>query len=157
MRGKRSDVPVQSGAKRITPAYAGKTAFRRRRRAAHKDHPRVCGENVKRHNIGGAYAGSPPRMRGKRNFVLRIPDRRRITPAYAGKTRSLSASLPRARDHPRVCGENAFGLSQALSLSGSPPRMRGKPILFALSDISRRITPAYAGKTTLSAFICSSI
>ncbi len=51
-------------------------------------------------------------------------------------------------DHPRGCGENAFGLSQALSLSGSPPRMRGKPKSWSKKKRAERITPADAGKTS---------
>ena len=68
MRGKRADVPVQTGAKRITPADAGKTPSLAVFTATEKDHPRGCGENrvqQVRRTKGG---GSPPRMRGKLNL-----------------------------------------------------------------------------------------
>ena len=71
---------------RITPACAGKT--RRIVQIFHtmKDHPRVCGENVKIGHPWKVSEGSPPRVRGKRigAFSLRITEG--ITPACAGKT-----------------------------------------------------------------------
>ena len=86
-------------------------------------------------------------MRGKRNFVLRIPDRRRITPADAGKTARTRPSRRSARDHPRGCGENG-SVPHAIGGSlGSPPRMRGKLDCFDHVINADGITPADAGKT----------
>ena len=91
----------------------------------------------------------------------------RITPACAGKTRNLLQRLYRNWDHPRVCGENSF---QAVpyplpldhprvcgentspnqinkSFPGSPPRVRGKPLVEVAQELRLRITPACAGKT----------
>ena len=46
-----------------------------------------------------------------------------------------------------MCGENSSGL-HALALGvGSPPRVRGKPLVDTGSMIAARITPACAGKT----------
>ena len=45
MRGKLEEESNAYRYKRITPADAGKTLFRRQRVAGHKDHPRGCGEN----------------------------------------------------------------------------------------------------------------
>ena len=44
-------------------------------------------------------------MRGKGKSELNIHQRRRITPAYAGKSLSMNARSISSRDHPRVCGE----------------------------------------------------
>ena len=65
MRGKPYPCSQGQRGRRITPAYAGKTALTNATERVQRDHPRVCGENldVARHFENGA--GSPPRMRGK--------------------------------------------------------------------------------------------
>ena len=90
--------------------------------------------------------GSPPRMRGKVIHSLCDRPQRGITPAYAGKRRACWWTHRRTRDHPRVCGEKCAWPPGCGSLTGSPPRMRGKdPGTFRTVSVSR-ITPAYAGK-----------
>ena len=71
----------------------------------------------------------------------------RITPAYAGKTKTEKGEPKKEQDHPRVCGENLLVLFFGLTPLGSPPRMRGKLQLSGLWYLGTRITPAYAGKT----------
>ena len=86
VRGKRRAeilIKIKHG---ITPAGAGKTSLHVYAHGFYWDHPRRCGENLIEGIVKGILNGSPPQVRGKRNFVLRIPDRRRITPAGAGKT-----------------------------------------------------------------------
>ena len=51
------------------------------------------------------------------------------------------------QDHPRRCGENAAILADLPSLQGSPPQVRGKPLLPQNGHGLSRITPAGAGKT----------
>ena len=117
------------------------------RRERQRDHPRACGENGLYVFVLSSARGSPPRMRGKRQHSLRLPQRSGITPAHAGKT-GLSLPGPhRSWDHPRACGENDSTLCAFLSVAGSPPRMRGKHYLSPGDDISVGITPAHAGKT----------
>ena len=65
MRGKACCWPSLPRRDRITPAYAGKSLFRPRRRPAAWDHPRVCGEKKKSGGSITSKTGSPPRMRGK--------------------------------------------------------------------------------------------
>ena len=92
-------------------------------------------------------------MRGKVSFTLAADIRRRITPAYAGKSR-LRPKVERDHgDHPRLCGEKAFALPAASTNSGSPPPMRGKVIYHVGVDPHRRITPAYAGKSDFVFFL----
>ena len=50
---------------RITPAYAGKSMFMYSVYVLGRDHPRVCGEKLKRLRKAYSGKGSPPRMRGK--------------------------------------------------------------------------------------------
>ena len=50
----------------ITPACAGKTDIEARKNEKKRDHPRVCGKNALAFSIPEPYAGSPPRVREKR-------------------------------------------------------------------------------------------
>ena len=54
-------------------------------------------------------------------------------------------------DHPRVCGEKILFFFWFFSALGSPPRMRGKDYIFDKTAEGRRITPAYAGKSDITA------
>ena len=68
----------------------------------------------------------PPRMRGKVFPVSGALWSSRITPAYAGKSKSGHELIADTEDHPRVCGEKAGKENDAVHNEGSPPRMRGK-------------------------------
>ena len=46
-----------------------------------------------------------------------------------------------------MCGEKSFACKAAMSLSGSPPRMRGKAVQFHHRHNGVGITPACAGKS----------
>ena len=91
-----------------------------------RDHPRVCGEKRFSAVFQRAMSGSPPRMRGKEDRVLRGVLRVGITPAYAGKRDILNFTHDFTGDHPRVCGEKYMGVPTKVKKPGSPPRMRGK-------------------------------
>ena len=91
------------------------------------DHPRVCGEKPKPRIWGTSPMESPPRMRGKVSGSAARRTKRRITPAYAGKSESQSNPYR----HP----------------CGSPPRMRGKVRRTVSGQLNSGITPAYAGKS----------
>ena len=106
MRGKLKLLHLLKRFRRITPACAGKTIQAHITFIDYKDHPRVCGENGKAEENQSPQIGSPPRVRGKRNYLLSCkshlgspprvrgkqgnPDKAvflaRITPACAGKT-----------------------------------------------------------------------
>ena len=91
-------------------------------------------------------------MRGKVALELQQNALLRITPAYAGKSFTVSAISASVRDHPRLCGEKFRPLSNALTTLGSPPPMRGKALLVICSSGSSGITPAYAGKSQYLTF-----
>ena len=93
MRGKRPASYKTGKEKRITPADAGKTSSARKYSATCRDHPRGCGENVKKKLLAPYTAGSPPRMRGKQALLRSQAMTQRITPADAGKTDFINASL----------------------------------------------------------------
>ena len=150
MRGKHNCKCGGRCCSRITPADAGKTEVAQTMLEGWKDHPRGCGENRTIINFIKVQHGSPPRMRGKLPFSEYISYIVRITPADAGKTADYNIAGVKTQDHPRGCGENVVAVLIPSSISGSPPRMRGKlrkktPIIIII-----RITPADAGKTLRS-------
>ena len=146
MRGKVLNVINGVRAKRITPAYAGKSVRPRLLQMPTWDHPRVCGEKALASGTTTIWWGSPPRMRGKVSDGEIAKGKVRITPAYAGKRPAASAPVSGQRDHPRVCGEKCRLFAVAACPAGSPPRMRGKDLLIEHCLFTEGITPAYAGK-----------
>ena len=70
VRGKLQTTAMRTAGAGITPAGAGKTS-RLLHDARHgEDHPRRCGENGLPSRLYPHFAGSPPRMRGKRRSGL---------------------------------------------------------------------------------------
>ena len=130
MRGKGSVSVLQSAEIGITPAYAGKSFHECHRVIKSGDHPRLCGEKTGSQCSLEKKKGSPPPMRGKVTEAETVTKEDRITPAYAGKSRTLYAEAKNYEDHPRLCGEKHSGT------------------LFPL--VANRITPAYAGKRLLT-------
>ena len=86
MRGKVNKTQVQLSAKRITPAYAGKSFLSTSRAFCNQDHPRLCGEKRNCRSPALRPEGSPPPMRGKVSHSANSGFPVRITPAYAGKS-----------------------------------------------------------------------
>ena len=91
--------------------------------------------------------GSPPQVRGKHYTNGVDVALAGITPAGAGKTRIEITNPEGAQDHPRRCGENYGNLVSYNAWEGSPPQVRGKPVLSGCTGRRSRITPAGAGKT----------
>ena len=71
------------------------------------DHPRVGGEKNSTVHSAWRAVGSPPRGRGKGMAATVALKARRITPAWAGKSRLRGPSGRRSKDHPRVGGEKS--------------------------------------------------
>ena len=148
MRGKRKHRAIFRDAGRITPAHAGKTDTLLDIAGYAADHPRACGENDTLKDKNGRYRGSPPRVRGKPSVVEWVIHKLRITPACAGKTEYMRTRVRFLKDHPRVCGENFMLSKDSTPGPGSPPRVRGKHIVFNSANHLVGITPACAGKTS---------
>ena len=147
--------------------YAGKTVYIGTVYDSTLEHPRVCGENWRsprhrsrpggtsprmRENLGHATlsrvkGGTSPRMRGKPQADRSEVYPGRNIPAYAGKTPTHGLSPLAAAEHPRVCGENKPTGTWHSPVTGTSPRMRGKPILTERQGDQHRNIPAYAGKT----------
>ena len=114
------------------------------------DHPRVRGEKAHADPTHLWRAGSPPRVRGKVALPAKPPELFGITPACAGKSITPSGATNRNEDHPRVCGEKLIAVSPQTSTLGSPPRVRGKGACAERVPRHNRITPACAGKSSIS-------
>ena len=112
-----------------------------------EDHPRLCGEKLKPRRRILTNQGSPPPMRGKDDAVSPAIKQKRITPAYAGKSRRSLKIRPATWDHPRLCGEKVIRSVGVAQAAGSPPPMRGKGKCNVGVIQYCRITPAYAGKS----------
>ena len=147
VRGKLCQCGLRRPRSRITPAGAGKTLVALEIFSAGWDHPRRCGENPCRNDIHELHIGSPPQVRGKRTEFQTGAVRDRITPAGAGKTSGWKFAKTVCWDHPRRCGENAFYTHGVPQSWGSPPQVRGKLHIRAMSQSDSGITPAGAGKT----------
>ena len=135
---------------RITPAYAGKTTSTWRTVLDSRDHPRVCGKDLRKRVERCKNKGSPPRMRERQQMSFGSLPSARITPAYAGKTTNVIWVFAFCEDHPRVCGKDNNLDANFTRFEGSPPRMRERPSRFVPSIVAPGITPAYAGKTLSS-------
>ena len=147
VRGKRFGVLQRAHDFGITPAGAGKTKCVIQTALTGQDHPRRCGENRSCNARYFSNIGSPPQVRGKRNFEFLNASVNGITPAGAGKTSCLLLAVKRERDHPRRCGENCCYASGQYQQVGSPPQVRGKHNSAIGLCCDSGITPAGAGKT----------
>ena len=134
---------------RLTPAFAGNTPLWRNPRYLTRAHPRVRGEYIESKVDVIETSGSPPRSRGIRPPHGHRRVRRRLTPAFAGNTCRGSARRRCTRAHPRVRGEYVNIARVNLQWHGSPPRSRGIQRLTQRALSRMRLTPAFAGNTTL--------
>ena len=93
--------------------------------------------------------GSPPPTRGTPTISSLLSVVTGITPAYAGNTITRSFLSVQSEDHPRLRGEHLQAVYNLPLRLGSPPPTRGTLKLMYTRLTRCRITPAYAGNTTL--------
>ena len=147
-RGKRPSLSSRPRARRLIPAWAGKTTRTKRRARPRRAHPRVGGENSVWKMAATALTGSSPRGRGKRGGDGGECRDSRLIPAWAGKTVASSVVTICAAAHPRVGGENCPRTSRGRTRRGSSPRGRGKRLLGLPPPGLGGLIPAWAGKTS---------
>ena len=146
-RGRRRPCERRRRRGRITPACAGKTVMVHTSEGLLPDHPRMRGED------GGCQChvpnppGSPPHARGRLHPPLATPERRRITPACAGKTWRADSHAGWESDHPRMRGEDEVNYWMGTLDTGSPPHARGRRVDRVMGEAPKGITPACVGKT----------
>ena len=150
-RGKVKQNVFTSVEVRITPARAGKRSRSASMSKSIEDHPRTRGEKRFRIASNCVRKGSPPHARGKALPVLRCQHRTLITPARAGKSGSGTSYTARNQDHPRTRGEKGKESYFRIASRGSPPHARGKVKRIRKYNSAIGITPARAGKSSLSA------
>ena len=145
MRGQalsRSHSPSGYG---ITPADAGTSLTFFGMTAICRDHPRGCGDKSYYNRCPKVSTGSPPRMRGQAIIPTSKNDQGGITPADAGTSFVSSLGTLSPEDHPRGCGDKVVIFRTAITVQGSPPRMRGQVTKMVQAASQARITPADAG------------
>ena len=145
-RGKGSFLLAQRVCDGITPAWAGKSFHWHSLPMFHWDHPRMGGEKLKRLRKAYRGKGSPPHGRGKVYNCQVFCRTFRITPAWAGKSRSTTRRTWAPKDHPRMGGEKLDLLAVVFFVPGSPPHGRGKGPVTDNPPTTEGITPAWAGK-----------
>ena len=134
----------------ITPARAGKTSPQIFSTTWSWDHPRSRGKDLAAAFWAVKTLGSPPLARERLVIIKVIEHLHGITPARAGKTYlPISTSTPNG-DHPRSRGKDVIIGSDCEFYSGSPPLARERLRCRVLGHHRRRITPARAGKTSLT-------
>ena len=138
---------------RITPAYAGNTHSLTANFSQLRDHPRLRGEHKIQAEEMKPKAGSPPPTRGTLPKRLSRLVRCGITPAYAGNTQYSPLSSQTLEDHPRLRGEHAEKEIREQRGQGSPPPTRGTRLVQVSEKGGERITPAYAGNTSISSML----
>ena len=147
-RGKVINTNVPGHGLGITPAWAGKSRGLRRLRSRSQDHPRMGGEKLcGRYQVRQRH-GSPPHGRGKESWTIQVGGCTRITPAWAGKRAVLDCCAGIVQDHPRMGGEKSISAPSFCPGTGSPPHGRGKGRRKTLRHSTKRITPAWAGKSS---------
>ena len=146
-RGKAERHNANTKQEGITPAWAGKSLFCFAAAVPIQDHPRVGGEKLMPPLMGFWLRGSPPRGRGKAELSAAIDHVLGITPAYAGKRHWQIWRSPDEQDHPRIGGEKMHSERMPPEMTGSPPRRRGKVIVYITAWRVAGITPRKAGKS----------
>ena len=96
-----------------------------------------------------SHLGSPPHTRGTPVGGESSVPAIRITPAYAGNTIQGLKCHIMLWDHPRIRGEHFLIPLLIASVLGSPPHTRGTRKFSSFIFNSFRITPAYAGNTSV--------
>ena len=130
----------------ITPARAGKSRIHRVGTTQLWDHPRACGEEQMSTFFCWTRVGSPPRVRGRVGPHSARKIFAGITPARAGKRPGASELRHKSGDHPRACGEEPYSQSRYNPALGSPPRVRGRANVRAISEWTRVGSPRACGE-----------
>ena len=154
-RGKVVAEIADAVADRITPAQAGKRSSRPSQICCSWDHPRTGGEKLSNSTRNRSIMGLPPHRRGKGKRAQLACVESRITPAWAGKSKTDIRRLHGTGDHPCVGGEKGLFRDHLRHSRGSPPRERGKGVNIAVPDTLIGITPEWAGKRLLRPRHCA--
>ena len=148
-RGKRGPPGRWRGRSGLIPAHAGKTTRLKAPATPGRAHPRSRGENSSSPSWRVVLRGSSPLTRGKPGRGRLRRHIHGLIPAHAGKTLPLGGADQAARAHPRSRGENTPTTARPLTVTGSSPLTRGKPITSISRAVRPGLIPAHAGKTDI--------
>ncbi len=107
------------------PACAGSRPDPSTEGESHGDHPRVRGEQRSMSCSIAALTGPSPRARGAESAELDRGPHAGTIPACAGSSTSPPSPSRKARDHPRVRGEQNPAPAASAADGGPSPRARG--------------------------------
>ena len=131
----------------ITSACAEQTGRVFGHRLPDGDHLRVCGADSLVSPPAPWIRGSPPRVRSRlRQCGVGRPVLG-ITSACAEQTQTLETPITVKWDHLRVCGADDSMDATSMFQTGSPPRVRSRPIAWRHDPDWRGITSACAEQT----------
>ena len=88
----------------------------------------MCGKDMARVGAVMRPPESPPHVRERLSARIISCKNSRITPACAGKTAVSASIFSDSRDHPRMCGKDAYEIWLASGGRGSPPHVRERPV-----------------------------
>ena len=146
-RGTAPFSPFSPFAPGITPACAGNRQCDNLLHTCGWDHPRLRGEQTTAANPKSIIRGSPPLARGTADMLGRECYVGRITPACAGNSKADEEQKHRAKDHPRLRGEQSCFFVNSPTILGSPPLARGTERVRWRKGNYKGITPACAGNS----------
>ena len=115
----------------------------------HRDHLRVCGADHVRVPAERNLAGSPPRVRSRREVGHQVVFHVGITSACAEQTLATTNPTTTIGDHLRVCGADDMIRADQQSADGSPPRVRSRPTQNIQARSTTGITSACAEQTAM--------
>ena len=147
VRSRLAEVAIQLGNIGITSACAEQTSMILSSSSATGDHLRVCGADLREIGQETAQQGSPPRVRSRRWCAGHSYHRQGITSACAEQTLTGLSLFRRIGDHLRVCGADCHAWIASMSLAGSPPRVRSRPVWPRPGTLTWGITSACAEQT----------
>ena len=130
---------------RITPACAGNSPNQQHFFTAYLYHPRLRGEQSTLCTKQAVTLGSPPLARGTVHGVLLFFFYFGITPACAGNSTGSAGEWNKAKDHPRLRGEQPRADLEKWVRRKSPPLARGTAVGIHKFNRGYGITPACAG------------
>ena len=131
---------------RSTPTRVGKTQPRFYSPSVSEVHPHACGENFLRPNSQLDVKGPPPRVWGKRHYIVYDVESKRSTPTRVGKTSLGSYQSLYRRVHPHACGENFLFGVRVSRFVGPPPRVWGKRSKFQINHNRPSVHPHACGE-----------
>ena len=131
----------------LIPASAGQTLRGDGATRAAPAHPRECGADteIPFENLAGQ--GSSPRVRGRPKIDATLGRSNGLIPASAGQTARTHTCVTADGAHPRECGADSAVGYASLPVTGSSPRVRGRPRQRLRADSRSGLIPASAGQT----------